>query len=261
MRLHSQQMPGKPIQPSTNADLPLKQRVQSYIDSSTVLLFVKGTPMQPMCGFSAQVMGVFDRIGAPYATFNVLADPVIRQGMKSFSQWPTFPQIYVGGEFLGGCDITLEMYQNGELMEAIQEALTTRGGPGPFHTEEAEAPAAPTKTLDVPEAAKASGEGSSDVNLLSVRKASLLGLENFVLVDVREQQEWDAGHINGATLVPMSELAARVDEIPMDGKVLFYCRSGRRSYNAAEFLISKGHRHVYNLEGGIQAWTAEIGPN
>lgn len=261
MRLTSQQMPGKPIDPSTGAELPINERIQNLVGASTLTLFVKGTPMQPMCGFSAQVMGVFDRIGAPYATFNVLADPTIRQGMKTFSQWPTFPQIYVGGEFIGGCDITMEMFQNGELMEAIQEALTEKGGPGAFHGGEDSdvSPAAPA--LEAPESAKASGEGSDEVQLLSPKKASLLGLDNFLVIDVREKNEWEVAHIKQAQLVPMSELASRVAEIPKGTKILMYCHHGMRSYRAAEFLVSKGHRHVFNLEGGINAWATDVDPS
>ena len=93
----------------------LRDRIQGIIDSNDVVLFMKGTKHFPQCGFSATVVEVLRRSEADFQDFNVLEDPAIRQGIKEFANWPTIPQLYVRGEFVGGCDIVREMYENGEL--------------------------------------------------------------------------------------------------------------------------------------------------
>jgi monothiol glutaredoxin len=90
-------------------------RIKSEIESSDVVLFMKGTPQAPQCGFSMQVVQILNHLSVPYKAINVLADGEIREGIKSFSNWPTIPQLYVKNEFIGGCDITREMFQSGEL--------------------------------------------------------------------------------------------------------------------------------------------------
>ncbi len=90
-------------------------RIKSEIESSDVVLFMKGTPAAPQCGFSMQVVQILNHLGVPYKAINVLADGEIREGIKTFSNWPTIPQLYVKNEFIGGCDITREMFQSGEL--------------------------------------------------------------------------------------------------------------------------------------------------
>ena len=92
-----------------------RQRIQSIIDSSPVVLFMKGDRRMPQCGFSARVVQILDSMLPEYATVNVLTDPEVREGIKEYSAWPTIPQLYVRGEFVGGCDIVTEMYQSGEL--------------------------------------------------------------------------------------------------------------------------------------------------
>jgi monothiol glutaredoxin len=93
----------------------LRDRIQGIIDSNDVVLFMKGTKHFPQCGFSATVVEVLRRSGSEFQDVNVLEDPAIRQGIKEFASWPTIPQLYVRGEFVGGCDIVREMYENGEL--------------------------------------------------------------------------------------------------------------------------------------------------
>ena len=95
----------------------ITERIQSEINSQDVVLFMKGTPVFPQCGFSAAVVGVLSHLGVQFRGVNVLEDNDIREGIKSFSDWPTIPQLYVKGEFMGGCDIIREMYETGELME------------------------------------------------------------------------------------------------------------------------------------------------
>jgi monothiol glutaredoxin len=96
-------------------------RIQSDIESNDVMLYMKGTPMFPQCGFSARVIQILTHMGVPFQTANVLEDAELREGIKSFSQWPTIPQLYVKGEFVGGCDIISEMFQNGELETLMKE--------------------------------------------------------------------------------------------------------------------------------------------
>jgi monothiol glutaredoxin len=93
----------------------LRDRIQGIIDKNEVVLFMKGTKHFPQCGFSATVVEVLRRSGSEFQDVNVLEDPAIRQGIKEFANWPTIPQLYVRGQFVGGCDIVREMYENGEL--------------------------------------------------------------------------------------------------------------------------------------------------
>ncbi len=96
-------------------------RIQKLIGDNPVMLFMKGTPAFPQCGFSATVVAILDHLGVDYESTNVLEDQDIREGVKSFSNWPTIPQLYVKGEFLGGCDIAKEMFQSGELKTLFEE--------------------------------------------------------------------------------------------------------------------------------------------
>jgi monothiol glutaredoxin len=103
-------------------DPKTRERIQSLIDSDRVVLFMKGNRRMPQCGFSAQVVRILDSLVPDYTTCDVLADPAVRQGIKDFSNWPTIPQLYVEGEFLGGCDIVTEMYQAGELQDRLSKS-------------------------------------------------------------------------------------------------------------------------------------------
>jgi monothiol glutaredoxin len=96
-------------------------RIKADVTSNDIVLFMKGTPAMPQCGFSATVIHILDHVGAKYKAVNVLADPEIRNGIKEFSNWPTIPQLYVKGEFVGGCDILKEMFENGELRPFLEE--------------------------------------------------------------------------------------------------------------------------------------------
>ena len=96
-------------------------RIKDDIASNDVVLYMKGTPVFPMCGFSAAVVQVLSHMEVKFKGVNVLDDPSVRQGIKDFSNWPTIPQLYVKGEFVGGCDIIREMYQSGELHQLLQE--------------------------------------------------------------------------------------------------------------------------------------------
>ena len=103
--------------------MSIQDWIKNEVDTNDVVLFMKGTPAFPQCGFSGQVVQILDYIGAPYKGINVLDDDDLRQGIKEFSDWPTIPQLYVKGEFVGGCDIIREMFQSQEL----QAHLTDKG--------------------------------------------------------------------------------------------------------------------------------------
>ena len=100
---------------------PVFERIQGEIKASDVVLFMKGTPVFPQCGFSARVVQILSHVGVPFKGVDVLADGEIREGIKAFSNWPTIPQLYVKGEFVGGCDIIREMYEAGELKPFLVE--------------------------------------------------------------------------------------------------------------------------------------------
>ena len=98
-----------------------RERIQSEVNNTDVLLFMKGTPVFPQCGFSAAVVQVLTHLGVKFRGVNVLEDPAVRDGIKTFSDWPTIPQLYVKGEFVGGCDIIREMFETGELGEYLDQ--------------------------------------------------------------------------------------------------------------------------------------------
>ena len=98
------------------------ERIAEIVGTNDVVLFMKGTPLFPQCGFSSKAIAILDHLGVEYASVDVLQDTEIRQGIKSFSDWPTIPQLYVKGEFVGGSDIMMEMYQAGELQQLMVDA-------------------------------------------------------------------------------------------------------------------------------------------
>lgn len=100
--------------------MDVNERITKQLQSYPVLLYMKGTPDFPQCGFSAQTVAALRAVGAEFAFVNIFEDPEIREGLKVYSNWPTFPQLYVNGELIGGCDITLELYESGELKELVE---------------------------------------------------------------------------------------------------------------------------------------------
>jgi monothiol glutaredoxin len=104
----------------------IHDRIGQLVSTTPVVLFMKGTPMFPQCGFSSTAVSILERLGVEFEGVDVLADPAIRQGVKEFSEWPTVPQLYIGGEFVGGSDIMMEMYQAGELTAMLDQAGVPR---------------------------------------------------------------------------------------------------------------------------------------
>ena len=106
-------------------DSQTKERIQTLIQSSPIFVFMKGTKLMPQCGFSNNVVQILNALGMSFETFDVLSDMEIRQGIKDYSEWPTIPQVYDKGEFMGGSDILIEMYNNGELKEKLEIELAS----------------------------------------------------------------------------------------------------------------------------------------
>ncbi|MBE9224691.1 Grx4 family monothiol glutaredoxin [Phormidium sp. LEGE 05292] len=103
----------------------LKDRIDKLIQENKVLVFMKGNKLMPQCGFSNNVVQILNSLGVPFQTVDVLADPEIRQGIKEYSNWPTIPQVYINGEFVGGSDVMIELFQNGELQQKVEVALAS----------------------------------------------------------------------------------------------------------------------------------------
>jgi monothiol glutaredoxin len=108
--------------------MSIQQFIDNEVKSNDVVLFMKGTPQMPMCGFSSQVVQILDHLGVTYKGLNVLDSDELRNGIKTYSNWPTIPQLYVKGEFVGGCDIVREMFQDGELQTLLKDkGLAAKG--------------------------------------------------------------------------------------------------------------------------------------
>ncbi|MFI5314490.1 MAG: Grx4 family monothiol glutaredoxin [Myxococcota bacterium] len=299
----------------------LRDRIQSIVGSDRVVLFMKGNPEAPQCGFSSQVVSILGRLLPRYGSFDVLSDREVRDGIKEFSNWPTIPQLYIDGEFQGGCDIVKEMYASGELhralglevekvtpprvtvtdsaAEMLREAKGRQGGelhvaidaefkhslslaPRAGHEIAAESNGV-ALLFDRDSAQRASGltidavdsggrkaltvdnpnaPKSEPVNQLSVQELRALmdaGAE-LQLFDVRTPEEHRKARIAGATLVD-ARVAAEIEKLPRDARLVFHCHHGGRSQAAAEHFAALGFSNVHNLAGGIDAWSREIDPS
>lgn len=296
-----------------------RDRIQSMVSDNRIMLFMKGTPQQPMCGFSAQTISALDSITPEYATFNVLEDPDIREGIKAFGNWPTIPQLYIDGELVGGCDIVLGMFNSGELHQAlgleqpdrtppqisitdaaaerIREAMEGHEGIALHFAVDANwnaqlnlAPAQGNEItasangidvlMDIATAQRAKGatidwvesvhgeglgvelpEAPPPVKQMSVRELSdKVASDALTLVDVRGQDERETAVIEPSILLDKESLA-RLEAMPKDSELVFYCHTGQRSQGVAEHFRKKGFTNISNLVGGIDAWSKEIDPS
>lgn len=300
-------------------DQQSRARIDEMVRSHRVVLFMKGTPAQPQCGFSATTIGILDALVPEYATFNVLEDQRLREGIKAYSNWPTIPQLYVDGEFIGGCDITKQMFNTGELHEAlglgqpdrtppeieisdgaadtIRAALESNPGvsvhlgidarwqhnftlgPAEGHEVRSESNGI-VLLMDLASAAKARGlkldveetlQGKAfrvenpnappSVQQMSVQELSSRRNSGATthLIDVRPADERAKALIEGATALDdggMDILAS----LSKDAAIVFYCHTGQRSQAAAEHFRLQGYSNVYNLTGGVDAWSQEVDP-
>jgi monothiol glutaredoxin len=296
-------------------DPETRARIQSEIESNSVVLFMKGTRTAPQCGFSATVIQILDSLIDDYKTVNVLADASIRQGIKDFSDWPTIPQLYVKGEFVGGCDIVKEMLESGQLAETLgvqaQEVLPPRVtisasaaeafkgalqsaeefvhlevdgrfnhslSVGPRGAGDLAVDAGPL-TLLVGRSSAKRAEGvhidfvdspngkafkitnpnePPKVRGLSAKELKAkLDAGAIELFDVRTPREREIAQIAGAKLLDRSA-QDHIMKLPKETPLYFHCHHGGRSQQAAEFFINQGFKEVYNVEGGIDAWSRDV---
>lgn len=297
-------------------DPEVKQSIEKAISENEILLFMKGTRAAPQCGFSASTVEVLSALTPVFATVDVLSHPEVREGIKEFSSWPTIPQLYVRGKFVGGADIVAEMFESGELhqllglapadtappkitvsdraKEALLGFLADSGdvvlleidrdfqpalslGPCPVAALVSEESGLRI-AMDRLSATRAEGlsidyvdtpEGSAfklnnpneppRVKPLSVKalKQKLDSGEKLRLIDVRRPDEWETARISGAELLD-ADLNEALLELPKNTTLVFQCHHGHRSQRAAEQFVSAGFTQVYNLTGGIDAWSAEV---
>ncbi len=300
-------------------DAELRQRIANAIEKNDVLLFMKGTRQAPACGFSARTVEMLDSLISEYATVDVLSHPEVRDGIKEFSSWPTIPQLYVKGEFVGGCDIVTELYESGALHEKLglgpagseppSVTVTTRAADAlrgalqadddvicleidrDYHAGLSVGPKKPSMLsvesngvtiafdrltatradgvsidfIDTPQGAAFKIDNPNEpprVKPLTVRelKEKLDRKDSFELVDVRTPGERQTAHIAGSRLLD-NDLSEELMALPKERVLVFQCHHGHRSQRAAEQFVAAGFQNVYNLIGGIDAWSDEVDPN
>jgi len=300
-------------------DNDVRTRIETAIANNRVILFMKGTRGAPSCGFSGRAVNLLDTLLDTYATVDVLAHPDIRDGIKEYSSWPTIPQLYVDGKFVGGTDIVTEMFESGTLHELLgvpserpapprvtltqRAAETLRGfltDPNDVLLVDIDGTFSPTlsvatapdgavvlESLGVrlcvePRAWKRAngitidyvdtGEGSAfkidnPNEPPRVRPMTPSELEQrrkqgeaLRLIDVRTPGEWDIARIPGAELLD-ADLMADLQELPKDTVLVFQCHHGHRSQRAAEQFPPLGFTRVYNLTGGIDAYSDSVDPS
>lgn len=293
-----------------------RNRIHSLVTQKRVVLFMKGSPQAPMCGFSAKAVGALSSLGTDYAHIDVLSDEEVRQGIKEYGNWPTIPQLYVDGELIGGSDIILGMLNTGELHETLglekpsleppeisisdraaeeirkstseypdaalqfridanwdaQFALEASTGNEikaeangiVLYMDLATAQRANGLTIDWAETLQGSGLTIHNPNApppvkhleVSALKEAL-DSQQVVLVDVRTEQERQQASIEGAVVLDMDGLA-HLETLPKDTPLAFLCHHGNSSLGAAEHFRKQGYTEVFNVSGGIDAWSREI---
>ena len=295
-------------------------KIDKLLDENKIVLFMKGTKATPQCGFSNRVVGILKELEVDFETVNVLADPEVRSSMKDYSQWPTFPQLYVKSEFLGGCDIVTQMHQNGELAQELGVTLEEVPPPEVLLSDDAKEALmgavanaianGPSSNIhvffDINEnfqydiyldqarsnnivvsfgelhisfsrgsAKRANGikigfvadQGFSidnpnepaSVKHMSVEELhTLLSSENEVhLFDVRTTEERQIAKIEQAIHLDQKGLDILL-ELPKDALIVFHCHHGMRSMSAAQRFLADGYTNIYNLNGGIHAWSTTV---
>jgi len=257
----------------------VKSKIENYVSNNKVVLFMKGTPQQPQCGFSAKTVAALDSVIPDYVAVNVLDDAEIREGIKVYGNWPTIPQLYIDGELVGGCDIVLTMLNSGELHQTLGMEQPDRTAPDITVT-----PAAAEKILEAMEGHEGIGlhfaidaNWSSQFNLapaqgheivspmapapvrqMTVQElAEALKSGSITLVDVRGEDERARASIEGARGLDR-ETMEQLEQLPKDTAIAFLCHHGNSSMGAAEYFRKQGFTNISNVAGGIHAWSMEI---
>lgn len=299
-------------------DQGVRSAIQRSITENPVVLYMKGTRGQPQCGFSARVVEILDGMLPDYVTVDVLADPALREGIKEFSSWPTIPQLYVRGEFVGGSDIVAALDESGELAEKLGE-LARAPRPKVSVTDAARAEliaaieskdecirldVSPSFEHDlcvgvpdprdvvlevgglrvsIPRSVARRADGividfvtTPDGPAFKITnpneparvqrmtptelRARLDRGDDVLLVDVRTPTERAIAHIERSRLFD-AELRSTLALLPRGRTIVCLCHTGVRSRQAAEGLVQMGFSNVYNLEGGIDAWSRDVDPD
>ncbi len=297
-------------------DNTTRETIENHLQQNKVVLFMKGTPEQPMCGFSAQTIGLLNQLLPQYHTINVLADEAIREGIKVYGDWPTIPQLYISGELIGGCDIITGMFNSGELHEMLGQAKPDRTPPeiqitdlavkniseamsghsdlalhfsidngwqarfqlGPAEGHEIEVKANGMVILmDIATAQKAKGAVIDWVDTLEgeglkidlpgapkpVDQLTVTDLQQkltnseILLLDIRNENERALATIAGSEPLDKAMLA-KLESMPKDTAMAFICHHGNSSQGAAEHFRRKGFTNIYNVAGGVNAWSLEV---
>ena len=298
-------------------DPALRTRIETLLGANRVVLFMKGRPDAPQCGFSAKAVGALNALGVDYAHVDVLADPEIREGIKVYGEWPTIPQLYIGGDLVGGSDIIEQMSNSGELhgalgvpppdrtppaititaaaVEMLRKAIEDAGGDvvvkvdidPQFRTrlnlahEDAAAITAESGgirvqfdlagarraeglTIDWADDARGRGLVVENPNapapvraLAPVEAQGRLQAGTLRMVDVRPGEERALASIN-AEFATLDDGLAPFEAMAKDTPLAFLCHHGGRSQQAAEHFRQLGFREVYNVTGGIDAWSNDV---
>ena len=301
-------------------DPALRARIDSLLQDNRVVLFMKGAPGMPQCGFSAKASGLLSGLGVDYAHVDVLSDPEIREGIKAYGDWPTIPQLYIGGELVGGSDIVEQMARSGELHAALGLPAPDRTPPNieitpaaaamlrdaiagagagyallvsvdrDFRTQLQLGPvdanaiavevdgiraqfdpdsAQRAKGLRIDWADDERGRGlivdnpnapAAVTSIDAAEAARRLADGALTLVDVRPVEERAIASVRVPFSVLDGEAASEVENLPKDTPLAFLCHHGRRSASAAEHFRRLGFTKLYNIEGGIDAWSQRVDP-
>jgi monothiol glutaredoxin len=300
-------------------DQDVRSQIEAVITKNRVILFMKGTRQEPACGFSGRAVSLLDTILDSYATVDVIAHPEIRDGIKEYSSWPTIPQLYVDGKFVGGADIVSEMFESGALHEVLGVAKVELAPPRVALTERAAAAVrgflsepddvllldidgsfSPTLSIGGPPARAVVLESNGvrlcveprawkradgiTIDFVETPEGTAFKIDNpneparvrpltprefddrrkrgepLRLIDVRTPAEWDVARIPGAELLD-ADLMAELQELPKDTLLVFQCHHGHRSQRAAEQFPPLGFTRVYNLTGGIEAYSETVDPS
>lgn len=301
-------------------DPALKKKIDDLVASDNVVLFMKGSKSFPQCGFSASVVNILNTMVPKFTTVNILADADIRTGMKEYSDWPTFPQLFIKGEFVGGADIVRQMHEAGELekkldglvapakvpnvtvtpraskelQEALKEAspgdvihltitpawehqldlgakegshITLESNGVTVQLDRASAQKAEGVVVDFIEAGGESGFKIDNPNRPAMVKQidpkalkALVDGGKVKLYDVRPEKERAIAKIAGAVMLD-DRTMADAEALPKDTGLAFHCHHGGRSRAAAEHFLKLGFTNVYNLAGGIAAWSKDVDPS
>jgi monothiol glutaredoxin len=298
----------------------VRAQIETSVKTHRVVLFMKGNRRFPQCGFSATVVSILNQLVDNYETHNVLEDPALREGIKEFSQWPTIPQLYIDGEFIGGCDIVKALHASGELAarlgvtvkptaaptitlapaaaQAFAQAARQGGGGVvrmtasarfeyelflgaaaaddvvvessglKLHVDPASAARLDGTTIEYVEGPHGSGFKITNPNEPPrVKPLTPAGLKSMLdagdkleLLDVRTPEEQQLASIAAARLLD-DDGRDYVLGLDRNTRLVFHCHHGIRSLHAAEYFLQQGFKDVYNLEGGIDAWSQTIDPS